>query len=220
VTSSGNAAVLFDIDGTLVDSTYHHAIAWQRAFDRNDLPIPLWRIHRTIGMGGDKLVAEVAGDDVEKRLGDTLRDAWKDEYLQIKAEVDPLPGAAELVRKLVGDGYQVALASSGDPEFADEALDDLDIREEVAVLKTSADVDGSKPDPDLVEVTLEALGTTRAVMVGDTPYDVESAGRARLKCIGLRSGGYSEAELVDAGAVLVVDGPEDLVDLDWDQYLP
>jgi HAD superfamily hydrolase (TIGR01549 family) len=220
VTSSGNAAVLFDIDGTLVDSTYHHAIAWQRAFDRNDLPIPLWRIHRTIGMGGDKLVAEVAGDDVEKRLGDTLRDAWKDEYLQIKAEVDPLPGAAELVRKLVGDGYQVALASSGDPEFADEALDDLDIRDEVAVLKTSADVDGSKPDPDLVEVTLEALGTTRAVMVGDTPYDVESAGRARLKCIGLRSGGYSEAELVDAGAVLVVDGPEDLVNLDWDQYLP
>ncbi|MCW2710024.1 MAG: HAD-superfamily hydrolase, subfamily variant 1 [Marmoricola sp.] len=220
MTSSGNAAVLFDIDGTLVDSTYHHAIAWQRAFDRNDLPIPLWRIHRTIGMGGDKLVAEVAGDDVEKRLGDTLRDAWKDEYLQIKAEVDPLPGAAELVRKLVGDGYQVALASSGDPEFADEALDDLDIRDEVAVLKTSADVDGSKPDPDLVEVTLEALGTTRAVMVGDTPYDVESAGRARLKCIGLRSGGYSEAELVDAGAVLVVDGPEDLVNLDWDQYLP
>jgi HAD superfamily hydrolase (TIGR01549 family) len=220
VTSSGNAAVLFDIDGTLVDSTYHHAIAWQRAFDRNDLPIPLWRIHRTIGMGGDKLVAEVAGDDVEKRLGDTLRDAWRDEYLQIKAEVDPLPGAAELVRKLAGDGYQVALASSGDPEFADEALDDLDIRDEVAVLKTSADVDASKPDPDLVEVTLEALGTTRAVMVGDTPYDVESAGRARLTCIGLRSGGYSEAELVDAGAVLVVDGPEDLVDLDWDQYLP
>ncbi|MCW2808707.1 MAG: HAD-superfamily hydrolase, subfamily variant 1 [Marmoricola sp.] len=220
MTSSGNAAVLFDIDGTLVDSTYHHAIAWQRAFDRNDLPIPLWRIHRTIGMGGDKLVAEVAGDDVEKRLGDTLRDAWRDEYLQIKAEVDPLPGAAELVRKLAGDGYQVALASSGDPEFADEALDDLDIRDEVVVLKTSADVDRSKPDPDLVEVTLEALGTTRAVMVGDTPYDVESAGRARLACIGLRSGGYSEAELVDAGAVLVVDGPEDLVDLDWDQYLP
>jgi HAD superfamily hydrolase (TIGR01549 family) len=220
VTSSGNAAVLFDIDGTLVDSTYHHAIAWQRAFDRNDLPIPLWRIHRTIGMGGDKLVAEVAGDDVEKRLGDTLRDAWRDEYLQIKAEVDPLPGAAELVRKLAGDGYRVALASSGDPEFADEALDDLDIRDEVAVLKTSADVDASKPDPDLVQVTLEALGTTRAVMVGDTPYDVESAGRARLMCIGLRSGGYSEAELVDAGAVLVVDGPEDLVDLDWDQYLP
>ena len=214
------AAILFDIDGTLVDSTYHHAVAWQRAFDRNELPFPLWRIHRTVGMGGDKLVAEVAGDDVEERLGDTLRDAWKDEYLKIKAEVFPLPGAADLVKKLARDGYLVALASSGEPEFATEALDDLDIRDDVEVLKTSADVDGSKPEPDLIDVTLEALGTRRAVMIGDTPYDVQSAERAGLKCIGLRSGGYSEAELTDAGAALVVDGPEDLIDLDWDQYLP
>jgi HAD superfamily hydrolase (TIGR01549 family) len=219
-----NAAILFDIDGTLVDSTYHHAIAWQRAFDRNDLPFPLWRIHRTVGMGGDKLVAEVAGDDVEERLGDTLRDAWKDEYVQIKTEVFPLPGAADLVKKLAADGYLVALASSGEPQFAEEALDDLDIRDHVKVLKTSQDVDGSKPEPDLIEVTLEALGldvqgTGRAVMIGDTPYDVQSAERAGLKCIGLRSGGYSEAELSEAGAALVVDAPEDLIDLDWQQYL-
>jgi HAD superfamily hydrolase (TIGR01549 family) len=217
--SNDTPAVLFDIDGTLVDSTYHHAIAWQRAFDRNDLPFPLWRIHRTIGMGGDKLVAEVAGEDVEERLGDTLRDAWKDEYLKIKTEVFPLPGAADLVKKLANDGYLVALASSGEPEFAKEALDDLDIRDDVTVLKTSGDVDASKPEPDLIEVTLEALGTKHAVMVGDTPYDVESAERAGLTCIGLRSGGYSEAELTDAGAALVVDSPEDLIDLDWDQYL-
>ena len=224
MTSSENAAILFDIDGTLVDSTYHHAIAWQRAFDRNDLPFPLWRIHRTVGMGGDKLVAEVAGDDVEERLGDTLRDAWKDEYVQIKTEVFPLPGAADLVKKLAADGYLVALASSGEPQFAEEALDDLDIRDDVRVLKTSQDVDGSKPEPDLIEVTLEALGlgvqgTGRAVMIGDTPYDVQSAERAGLRCIGLRSGGYSEAELSEAGAVLVVDAPEDLIDLDWQQYL-
>ncbi len=212
-------AILFDIDGTLVDSTYHHAIAWQRAFSRHDLPIPLWRIHRTIGMGGDKLVAEVAGDDVEERLGDALRDAWREEYVEIKGEVDPLPGAAELVKQLTSKGYTVALASSGDPEFADEALDDLDIRDSVAVLKTSDDVDGSKPEPDLIEVTLEAVGTTRAVFVGDTPYDVASAERAGVPCIGLRSGGYSEAELTDAGAVLVVDTPEDLHDLDWEKYL-
>jgi HAD superfamily hydrolase (TIGR01549 family) len=219
VTSTEQAAILFDIDGTLVDSTYHHAIAWQRAFDRNDLPIPLWRIHRTVGMGGDKLVTEVAGDEVEQRLGDTLRDAWKDEYLKIKTEVFPLPGAADLVKKLDRDGYLVALASSGDPQFADEALDDLDIREVVKVLKTSEDVEGSKPEPDLIDVTLEALGTRRAVMIGDTPYDVQSAERAGLKCIGLRSGGYSEAELTEAGAVLVVDAPADLIDLDWEQYL-
>jgi HAD superfamily hydrolase (TIGR01549 family) len=219
MTDSQNSAVLFDIDGTLVDSTYHHAIAWQRAFARHDLTIPLWRVHRTIGMGGDKLVAEVAGDDVEDRLGDELRDEWREEYLEIKGEVAPLPGAAELVHALVKAGYQVALASSGDPEFADETLDDLDIRDDVAVLKTSEDVDGSKPEPDLIEVTLEALGLSRAVMVGDTPYDVESAARAGLKCIGLRSGGYSEAELVEAGAALVVDVPVDLIDLDWNDYL-
>jgi HAD superfamily hydrolase (TIGR01549 family) len=219
MTDTEHAAILFDIDGTLVDSTYHHAIAWQRAFDRHDLPIPLWRIHRTIGMGGDKLVAEVAGDDVEKRLGDDLRDEWREEYVAIKGEVAPLPGAAELVHALANDGYRVALASSGDPEFANETLDDLEIRDDVAVLKTSDDVDGSKPEPDLIEVTLEALGSSRAVLVGDTPYDVESARRAGLRCIGLRSGGYSEAELTEAGAALVVDTPEDLLDLDWEKYL-
>src|SRR4051794_25108145 len=214
-----HAAVLFDIDGTLVDSTYHHAIAWQRAFNRHELTIPLWRIHRTVGMGGDKLVAHVAGDDVEERLGDALRDAWREEYLEIKTEVDALPGASALVRKLDAGGYRVALASSGDPEFADESLDDLDIREQVALLTTSEDVDNSKPEPDLIEITLEKVGTTRAVLVGDTPYDVASAERAGLHCIGLRSGGYSEAELTDAGAVLVVDSPEDLHDLDWEKYL-
>ena len=219
MTDSDNAAILFDIDGTLVDSTYHHALAWQRAFDRHDLTLPLWRIHRTIGMGGDKLVAEVAGDDVEERLGDDLREVWREEYVGIKAEVAPLPGAAELIHRLAKAGYQIALASSGDPEFADETLDDLDIRDDVAVLKTSDDVDGSKPEPDLIEVTLEALGASRAVLVGDTPYDVQSAERAGLRCIGLRSGGYSEAELTEAGAALVVDAPEDLIDLDWNDYL-
>jgi HAD superfamily hydrolase (TIGR01549 family) len=219
MTDTEPAAILFDVDGTLVDSTYHHAIAWQRAFDRHEVRIPLWRIHRTIGMGGDKLVAEVAGEEVEKRLGDALRDAWRDEYIELKTEVDPLPGAAALVRGLADSGYRVALASSGDPEFADESLDDLDIRDHVDLLTTSEDVDNSKPEPDLIEITLEKVGTTRAVLVGDTPYDVASAERAGLHCIGLRSGGYSEAELTGAGAVLVVDSPEDLHDLDWEKYL-
>ncbi len=218
--TTDDAAILFDIDGTLVDSTYHHALAWQRAFARHEVVLPLWRIHRTVGMGGDKLVAEVAGDDVEERIGDSLRDAWREEYVAIKAEVDPLPGAAELVRTLVAAGYTVALASSGDPEFADEALDDLDIRDQVALLTTSEDAEESKPEPDLIGVTLDRLdGVRRAVMIGDTPYDVESAERAGLGCIGLRSGGYSEAELVDAGAVLVVDAPEDLMGIEWEKYL-
>ncbi|MET0837141.1 MAG: HAD family hydrolase [Marmoricola sp.] len=217
---TNDAAILFDIDGTLVDSTYHHALAWQRAFTRHEVVLPLWRIHRTVGMGGDKLVAEVAGAHVEERIGDALRDAWREEYVAIKSEVSPLPGAAELVRALAGAGFTVALASSGDPEFADETLDDLRIRDHVALLTTSADAEESKPEPDLIGVTLDQLdGVRRAVMIGDTPYDVESAERAGLGCIGLRSGGYSQAELTDAGALLVVDAPEDLMGLAWEEYL-
>jgi HAD superfamily hydrolase (TIGR01549 family) len=213
-------AVLFDIDGTLVDSTYHHAIAWQRAFDSIDKPLPLWRIHRSVGMGGDKLVADVAGDEVEEEHGDDLRDRWREEYAELRSEVDPLPGAADLVRSLAKAGYQVALASSGDPEFSREAITTLGIDDEVAALTTSEDVDDSKPEPDLLQVTLYRLdGVTHAVFVGDTPYDAESAAKAGMKCLGLRSGGYSEAELLDGGAVLVVDLPEDLLELDWEQYL-
>jgi beta-phosphoglucomutase-like phosphatase (HAD superfamily) len=130
-------ALLFDIDGTLVDSTYHHAIAWQRAFDSLDIPIPLWRIHRDVGMGGDKLVGDVAGDEVEEKHGDDLRDRWREEYLKIKDEVVPLPGAAELVRSLSKRGYQVALASSGDPEFSREAMETLGVKDDVAALTTS-----------------------------------------------------------------------------------
>ena len=184
------------------------------------MTLPFWRIHRTIGMGGDKLVAEVAGDEVEERLGD---DAARRLARGVRQDQGGgprrSPARPTWSSSSPTDGYLVALASSGDPEFADEALDDLDIRDDVAVLKTSSDVDDSKPEPDLVDVTLEAVGTRRAVLIGDTPYDVESAERAGLKCIGLRSGGYSEAELVDAGAVLVVDAPEDLMDVDWEKYL-
>ncbi len=218
--TTSSSAVLLDIDGTLVDSTYHHALAWHRAFDRIGLQLPLWRIHRAVGMGGDKLVAHVAGGEVEDRHGDELRASWREEYVGIKAEVVPLPGAGELIRRLAEFGHQVALASSGDPEFSQEAVDLLGVGDVITLLTTSADVDDSKPEPDLLEETLARLdGVTRAVMVGDTPYDVESASRAGLRCLALRSGGYSEGELREAGAVLIADDPEDLSDVDWETYL-
>jgi len=215
-----DAAILLDIDGTLVDSTYHHAMAWFRAFSEHDVVIPIYRLHRAIGMGGDKLVAHVAGDEVEERLGDALRDGWRTVYEQWVDDVPALPGAVDLVRRLAEDGYQVALASSGDPEFSQRTMDRLGINDSVALLTTSEDAEESKPEPDLIGVTLDRLeGVRRAVMIGDTPYDVESAERAGLGCIGLRSGGYSEAELVDAGAALVVDAPEDLMGIEWQDYL-
>lgn len=194
-------------------------MAWQRAFDRHELHFPLWRIHRTVGMGGDKLVGEVAGDEVEERLGDDLRDAWQEEYAELEAEVDPLPGARDLVRALAADGWHVALASSGEPQFAEKALDSLGVRDDVAVLVTNDDVEASKPEPDLLRVTLERLGVSRAVMVGDTPYDVQAATAAGLACVALRSGGFGEAELTEAGAVHVAGTPADLLDLDWEQHL-
>ncbi len=157
---------------------------------------------------------------MEARFGDELRTRWREEYLQVRVEVYPLPGATDLVRKLAGAGYRVALASSGDPEFSKEAAATLGIRNDIAVLTTSADAESSKPAPDLLGATLDKLGDVRrSVMVGDTPYDVEAADRAGMPCIALRSGGYSELELTKAGAVLVADAPEDLMDLDWELYL-
>jgi HAD superfamily hydrolase (TIGR01549 family) len=213
-------AVLFDIDGTLVDSTYHHAMAWHRAFSRHGTPPPLWEVHRAIGMGGDKLVAHVAGDDVEERLGDDLRDAWREEYLQLRAEVRPLPGAAELVAEVAGSGARVALASSGDPQFSREAVELLGIGEHVEVLLSSDDVDASKPEPDLLQATLDRLdGVERAVFVGDTVYDVEACRRVGLGCLALRSGGFGREELESAGALLVAESPDRLRAGVWRSHL-
>lgn len=194
-------------------------MAWQRAFDRHEVHLPLWRIHRSVGMGGDKLVGDVAGAEVEARLGEDLRAAWKQEYAELEAEVDPLPGAGDLVRALAADGWTVALASSGEPEFARHAVEALGVGEHVALLTTAEDVEASKPEPDLLQVTLRELGVSRAVMVGDTPYDVRAATEAGLACVTLRSGGFGEAELREAGAVVVAEVPADLADLDWEAHL-
>jgi HAD superfamily hydrolase (TIGR01549 family) len=215
-----NAAVLLDIDGTLVDSTYHHALAWHRAFSRVGEAPAMWRIHRSVGMGGDKLVAAAAGQDVEERHGDELRDAWREEYAKIRSEVRPLPGAADLVRALSDVGIRVALASSGDPAFAREAVDLLGIGDLVEVLTTAEDADGSKPEPDLIAVTLDRMGgVERAVFVGDTSYDVQAAGRAGMGCLALLTGGFGAAELTDAGASMVAESPAELIGIDWPSSL-
>ena len=216
-------AVLLDIDGTLIDSTYHHAVAWHRAFSRHITPPPIWLVHRAIGMGGDKLVAHVTDEETEERLGDDLRDAWREEYLALRHEVRPLPGARALVESLRDRGFRVALASSGDPEFSREAVELVGIGDAIDLLTTSEDVDESKPEPDLLGETLRRLGgVDRAVLVGDTVYDVESASRAQMCCLSVLTGGVAEAELEAAGSALVAAGPGDLVDLDdaaWEGYL-
>jgi phosphoglycolate phosphatase-like HAD superfamily hydrolase len=198
--------LLFDIDGTLVDSTYHHAMCWHRAFTRHGHDLTVNRLHRLIGMGGDRLVAAAAGDEVEESEGDALRDAWAEEYAEVADRVRPVPGAADAVRRLVDEGYVVALASSGERRFAEKAVDDLGLADVVTELTTSSDAEESKPDPELVETTWtrvrEDHGGERALLVGDTPYDVESAHRAGIPCIAVLTGGFGEGELEGADAVV------------------
>jgi HAD superfamily hydrolase (TIGR01549 family) len=171
-------------------------------------------------MGGDKLVGEVVGDEVEQEQGDALREAWKQENSELVAEVEPLPGAADLVRLLDEAGYVVALASSGEKPFADAAVEELGIGDQVALVTTTSDAESSKPDPDILSATLQRLDRAeRAILVGDTPYDVESAARIGIGCVGLLTGGFSRAELEEAGAVTVVEDLTELRDWDWSAHL-
>jgi HAD superfamily hydrolase (TIGR01549 family) len=195
----GLAAIL-DVDGTLVDTNYHHAIAWYRAFRQHDKIVPVWRIHRHIGMGGDQLVAALAGDEWDEEHGDDVREAEKALYLALIEEVEPLEGARGLIEDLKGRGHSVVLASSAKANEVEHYLDLLDARELADDWTTSADVDATKPEPDLVKAAIEKAGGGEAVMVGDTVWDVEAAKRAGVETATVLTGGFSEAELRDAGA--------------------
>jgi HAD superfamily hydrolase (TIGR01549 family) len=197
-------AAIVDIDGTLVDTNYHHALAWHRAFRRHGLTIPVWRIHRVVGMGGDQLVAELAGDDVEQELGDRIRDEEKPTYMEMMDEIEVFDGARELVAELSAERV-VVLASSAKEDEVDRYLDLLGARESVGGWTTSADVEATKPDPDLVEAALEKAGTRDAVMVGDTVWDCEAAARAGIPTVAVLSGGYGREELRAAGATEVLE---------------
>jgi HAD superfamily hydrolase (TIGR01509 family) len=203
-------AAILDIDGTLVDTNFHHAIAWFRAFRQHDVVLPIWRIHRHIGMGGDQMIAALCDDGTEEEKGDDIRDAEKVLYSELIGEVQPLKGARELIVDLKDRGHRVVLASSAKEDEVDHYLDLLDAREITDDWTTSADVEATKPEPDLVKAAMDKAGTDDAVMVGDTTWDVEAAGRAGIQSVTVRTGGFSAAELRDAGAVCVFDSIEEL----------
>ncbi len=198
-----NLSAILDIDGTLVDTNYHHAVAWYRAFRKFDLSPPVWRIHRHIGMGGDQLIAAVAGDQAEEELGDDIRDAEKDLYMQLIDEVRPLEGARDLITSLKDGGHDVVLASSAKEQEVDHYLDLLKVRDVVDGWTTSADVENTKPAPDLVESALDKLGTKRAILIGDSTFDIEAAERAGIGTLAVLTGGFSEEELLEAGALRI-----------------
>jgi HAD superfamily hydrolase (TIGR01509 family) len=196
-------AAILDVDGTLVDTNYHHAIAWYRAFRQHDVVLPIWRIHRHIGMGGDQLVEALAGDQLENERGDDIRAAESVLYCELMTEVEPLEDARELIEDLKKRGHAVVLASSAKSHEVEHYLDLLDARELADGWTTSADVEATKPEPDLVVAAVEKAGGGGAVMVGDSVWDCEAAKRAGLDTIAVLTGGFSEAELREAGALAV-----------------
>jgi HAD superfamily hydrolase (TIGR01509 family) len=204
------AAAILDVDGTLVDTNYQHAIAWYRAFRQNGIVLPIWRIHRHIGMGGDQLVAALCGEEVERDKGDDVRSAEKPLYEELIDEVEPLEGARDLILDLKQRGHAVVLASSAKAEEVEHYLDLLDARELADDWTTSADVEATKPEPDLVQAAVEKAGGGEAVMVGDSTWDCEAAGRAGLETVAVLTGGFSEQELRDAGAVVVFESIQEL----------
>jgi HAD superfamily hydrolase (TIGR01549 family) len=203
-------AAILDVDGTLVDTNYHHAVAWFRAFRSLDVTLPLYRIHRHIGMGGDQLVAALAGDDFEREHGDDVRAEEKDRYMELIGEVRPLAGARELLEELKERGHALVLASSAKEEEVDHYLDLLDARDLADGWTTSGDVEHTKPEPDLVAAAIEKAGGGPAVMVGDSTWDCEAAKRLEVPTIGVLTGGFSEQELRAAGAVCVFERLDDL----------
>jgi HAD superfamily hydrolase (TIGR01509 family) len=201
--SSPPAAIL-DIDGTLVDTNYHHALAWYRAFRRHGVTLPLYRIHRHIGMGGDQLVAALAGEEWDAEHGDDVRELEGQQYMELIEEVRPLPGARELLEVLHARGHAIVLASSAKPDEVEHYLDLLEARELADGWTTSGDVEKTKPEPDLVVAAVEKAGGGPAVMLGDSTWDCKAAERVGVPTIAVLTGGFSEQELLEAGAVCVV----------------
>ena len=206
------ATAILDIDGTLVDTNYHHALAWFRALRRFDLVLPVWRIHRHLGMGGDQIVTALCGEAVEDEQGDAIRAAQGEEFGRLIGEVQTMQDSRELVAALKDRGHVVVLASSAKQDEVDHYLDLLAARELVDGWTTSADVEVTKPAPDLVRAALERVGAQpdEAVMIGDTPWDIEAARGAEVPTLAVVTGGFSEQELSEAGAAGVFESVAEL----------
>lgn len=203
-------AALLDVDGTLVDTNYQHALAWYRAFRGHGIVVPIWRIHRAIGMGGDQLVPALVGEQVDADQGDEIREARDSLYQELIGEVEPLHGSHELIADLKERGVTVVLASSSPENELDHYLELLDARHIADAWTTKDDVESTKPDPDLIQAALDKAGTESAVMIGDTRWDVEAAAKAGVDTICVLTGGWSQQELLDAGALAVYESVDEL----------
>lgn len=207
------SGVLFDVDGTLVDTTYLHAVSWWQALRQFDRDVAMARIHRAIGMGSDKILDELLGADRDRSDDDEMRTAHDTVYAQYWTRLRPHAGAADLLRGCARRGWKVALASSAAPHEFEALRRALDADDVVETATTSGDADESKPAPDILDAALERIGLPpeRVVYVGDAVWDVSAAAKLDIPCIGLTCGGLSAAELTEAGAVATYDDPADLL---------
>ena len=203
--------LIVDLDGTLIDSTYHQTVAWSRAFRDHDLSPAMWRIHRANGMGGDLLVEEIAGPDAERDMGDSLRQQWKEEFEALLPEVVAFDGAAELLAFARDVGLRTVIASSSPPDLVERYQSMLGGEGTADAWTTSEDVESTKPAPDLLVTALARVGGTTAAAVGDSVWDVKAAAAVPMPCYTLRSGGFGVAELSAAGAAGVYDTHDDLI---------
>lgn len=203
---------ILDIDGTLIDSNYHHVVAWDRALAACDAKVPLWKLHRHMGMGGDQLIEAVAGAHLERELGDEVRAAEKGFYAELMPEVRAVTGATEAIASLRDLGWTVILASSAKSDEVEQYAEMLGAGDLAAGTTDSGDVEATKPSPDLVEAALEKAQGDDAVMVGDSVWDVEAAARAGVPSIAVLTGGFPEADLREAGALDVINSVDDLAE--------
>jgi HAD superfamily hydrolase (TIGR01509 family) len=208
--SSTPPTAILDVDGTLIDSNYQHALAWYRAFRLHGVTIPVWRCHRAIGMGGDQLVPHLAGEGFEREQGDAVRVEEHALYQQLIHEVQPFAGARGLIEDLKARGGKVVIASSAQAADVAHYLDLLDARELADGWTDSSSVERTKPAPDLITAALELAGGGPGVMIGDSTWDVEAAKQVKVPTICVRTGGFGADELREAGAEAVFESIAEL----------
>lgn len=204
--------VLLDVDGTLLDSNDAHAHAWVEALNRGGHNVSFVRVRGLIGMGSDNLLPTLIGVEKESPEGGRLSEWWSEIFeSKYLPELKPTPGARELVARMKGEGLKLVVASSAKKDMLGALLDIAGVKELVEDATTSSEAEHSKPDPDIVLSALKKVGLPpeEVLMLGDTPYDIEAAGKAGIGVIALRCGGWRDEEL--AGAIAVYEDPSDLL---------
>jgi HAD superfamily hydrolase (TIGR01509 family) len=207
--TAGKPAVLFDVDGTLVDSNFHHVVAWHRAFLDIGKEVPCWRILGLIGRSGDELVRVLLGDELADVHGAQVKKLHTRYFVESAPALRPLPGARELLEAIAELGWRAVLATSAGEEELSVLRDVLDAEELICAVTSAADAKRAKPHPDIVASALERIEAepTEAVMLGDTVWDIQAGRRAGVRTAAVLSGGIPREALEGAGAAAIYSGP-------------